>query len=159
MITPNRFSVITALVVLSASMDARAISLAPPPKLEQLAGAWIGPEESIAYFRLELNKAGRGILIIQKSYQPSSFSNYKITKTNLADNKISFVLMPLEGSDPTIALSGEAYSFGEMALVHSGVNKGFHWTYKVKLEREDYLLPRIRAVQNEGARMRAHAVH
>jgi len=139
-------------------MAARAITLAAPPKLDQLAGAWIGPEEQLAYLRLELDKAGHGILVVQEDYNPSSFSYYKITKTDLSDNTISFVLVPFKGSDPTVTLSGQAYSTGEMALVRSGINNGFHWHYKVDLQREDYLLPRIRAVQKASARARIQAV-
>jgi len=132
--------------------------MVPPPKIQQLAGAWIGPEEQTAYFRLDLDKTGRGLLVIQEDSPDGYFSYYKVSKTILADYKISFALLPLKGSDPTVTLTGEAYP-RRLLLVRSGTNHGYKWHYKVSLEREDYLLPRIHAVKHASAQFHVQPEH
>jgi hypothetical protein len=123
-----------------------AITIAPPPKIEQLAGAWIGPDDQIAYFRLEIDKAGHGQLVIQEDSPDGLISKYKIAATKISGYHVSFSLLPVHGADQ-IQLSGEE-SPGTLSLVRSGVNHGNKWHNRVSLEREDYLLPRIQAVRD-----------
>ncbi len=137
---------------------ASAIETVKPPKIEELAGAWIGPDDGIAYYRLEIDKAGRGLLVIQEGSQDGYVSYYKISKTILYNSnnyKISFALLPLKSADSTVTLSGKAYP-GQLLLVRSGINHGFKWHHSVSLEREDYLLPRIDAVKKANAQFNAH---
>ena len=139
-----------AMVVLSLAAAAR--SLAPPPTKELLSGAWIGPDEQIAYFRLELDKSGHGLLVIQEDTDgPVSF--YRVTNTKISGYKVSFALLPQRGADPTVRLGGE-HSPGELHLVRTGVNHGYKWRTKATLEREERVLPRIRAVQDASAKFR-----
>ncbi|MEO5596882.1 MAG: hypothetical protein ABIQ97_07015 [Lysobacteraceae bacterium] len=139
------------------SIAASATTMLKPPKIEELAGAWIGPDDGIAYFRLEIDKAGRGLLVIQEGSEDGYFSYYKISRTILSNSnnyKISFALLPLKLADPTVTLSGEANT-GELRLVRSGINHGYKWHRSVSLEREDYLLPRIHAVKEASATFHA----
>jgi len=143
-------------MLLVVGTAAGAITMAPPPKIEQLAGAWIGPNDQTAYFRMEIDKAGHGLLVIQEDSPDGKFSFYRISKTTLSQYKISFALVPLNRADPTVALSGEA-SPGELLLVRSGINNGYNWHQNVSLQREDFLLQRILAVQKASAQFHAKA--
>ena len=146
MVTSRLFALALSALLLLSSVSASAIKVLPAPSLEQLAGAWIGPDDSIAYFRVEIDKSGRGLLVIQEDSHDRNLSLYKIKSTKLSGYLISFQLQPIKKADPTITLSGEA-SFGELQLIRRGVNHGNKWQNKLVLERENQLLPRIQAVK------------
>ena len=153
MTKPRLFARFVGAALLAVSLSIGALSLATAPTIERLAGAWIGPDEQIAYYRLEIDRAGRGLLVIQGS-PDGDLSFYEITGTRVSDYQVTFDLLPLEGSDPTVTLSGE-YSRGELHLVRRGVNHGYKWHHNVMLDREDEVMPRIKAVQEASARFRA----
>ena len=153
MTAPRFIASIVGAALIAVSVAAGAISLALPPTKELLSGAWIGPDEQIAYFRLKLDKAGQGLLVIQEDTDgPMSF--YRVTSTTISGYKVSFALLPQRGADPTVSLAGE-HSPGELHLVRSGINHGYKWRTKATLEREERVLPRIKAVQDASARFQA----
>jgi hypothetical protein len=135
-------------------LSAIATTVAPPAKLDTLNGAWIGPDDSIAYLRLEISKKGTGLLAVQWDSSDPAVSLYLVRRTVLARYDISFALEPLQGADP-ISLSGMT-SPGELNLVVGGINHGTKWHNKAVLEREDYLLPRINAVKTASALYTSH---
>jgi hypothetical protein len=91
------------------SLDARAIKLPPPPTIAQLAGVWIGPDESGAVFRLELDGRGNGKLQISERGSPAVLSSYNVTlnKARYA-SKLSFAVSPAKNSPGNFILSGSA---------------------------------------------------
>ena len=153
MAVPRFIANIVGAALVTVSVAAGAISLAPPPTTELLSGAWIGPDEQIAYFRLELDKTGHGLLVIQENTD-GLMSFYRVTDTQISGYKVSFMLSPQRGADPTVRLDGES-SPGELHLVRSGSNHGYKWRIKATLEREDRVLPRIKAVQDASAKFQA----
>ena len=134
------------LLTLLGCFVASATSIVLAPQMHDLAGAWLGPADSSAYFRLELDAAGQGLLVIQEAPSGGAISLYRIKSTSLSGYSVSFSLEPVSSADPTVKLSGKAYP-GKLLLERSGVNHGYNWQQAVTLEREDYILPRIRAVQ------------
>ena len=150
---PRFIACIVGATFIALSVAAGAISLAPPPTKETLSGAWIGPDEQIAYLRLELDKAGRGLLVIHEDTDgPMSF--YRVTGTKISGYTVSFALSPQQDADSTISLTGK-HSPGELHLVRTGVNRGYKWRTKLTLEREERVLPRIKAVQDASAGFQA----
>jgi hypothetical protein len=91
------------------SLDARAIKLPPPPTITQLAGVWIGPDESGAVLRLELDGRGIGELQISERGSPAVLSSYSVTlnKERYA-SKLSFAVSPAKNSPGNFSLSGSA---------------------------------------------------
>jgi hypothetical protein len=144
-VTSPLFARCIGVLLLFSCTTAQATTIAPPSTVEQLAGAWIGPDSQTAYFRLEVDKTGHGLLVIQEDSDNGHISQYNISATSLSGYRVSFTLLPLNGADP-IELSGKE-SPGILSLVRSGLNHGHKWHTNVSLEREDYLLPRIQAVK------------
>lgn len=103
-----RLMAVLAFLSLSAlSLDARAIKLPPPPTIAQLAGIWIGPDESGAVLRLELDGRGIGKLQVSERGSPAVLSSYNVTlnKDRYA-SKLSFALSPDKNSPSNFSLSG-----------------------------------------------------
>jgi hypothetical protein len=105
-----RFLPLLAFVSLSVlSLDARAIKLPPPPTEAQLAGVWIGPDESGAVLRLELDSRGIGKLQISERGSPAVLSVYNVTlnKDRYA-SKLSFAVSQAKSAPGNFSLSGSA---------------------------------------------------
>lgn len=101
---------VLALLVLSVrSPGAQAIKLPPPPTKAQLAGIWIGPDESGAVWQLKLDDKGLGQLQISERGSLVTVSRYNVTlnKERYA-YRLLFAVRPLEGSTIHITLSGSA---------------------------------------------------
>ncbi|WP_139202464.1 hypothetical protein [Frateuria terrea] len=105
-----RFLPFFAFLSLSVlNFDARAIKLPPPPTIAQLAGVWIGPDESGAVLRLELDGRGTGRLQVSERGSPAVLSSYNVTiKKDRYASKLSFAVSPAENSPGNFSLSGSA---------------------------------------------------
>jgi len=103
-----RFMPVLAFLSLSAlSLDARAIKLPPPPTITQLAGVWIGPDESGAVLRLELDDRGIGKLQVSEQGSPTVLASYNITlNKDRHASKLSFAVSPDKNSPSNFSLSG-----------------------------------------------------
>ncbi len=141
--------------ILFLAVPASALEPFPPPTVTSLAGVWVGPGAQGAYFRLELNKQGHGLLVIQSVFG-NSITYYKVKGVVLNGYyKCSFKLVPVRSANPTVSLHGICK--GDMHLVRSGTNpdNGYKWQYKATLQREKPLLRRLHAVKQASKRFRA----
>jgi hypothetical protein len=105
-----RFLPVLAFLSLSIlSFDAAAIKLPPPPTKAQLAGVWIGPDESGAVLRLELDDQGIGKLKISERGSPAVVSAYNVAlKKDRYSSKLFFTVSPAKSSPQDFSLSGAA---------------------------------------------------
>lgn len=133
-----------------ASFCAAALSLAPPVEIKHLEGAWIGRDNSGAFYRISLDDAGRGLLVIQEDAETNELSLYQIRGTGLVANRIAFALRPVGEADASIRVAGEAYH-GDLKLIRSGKYNGGNWSLAAELEPEESLLPRIEAVRKASS--------
>ena len=137
---------VVATLLVSTSFYAAALTLAPPVEMKHLEGAWIGRDDSQAFYRVSLDQAGRGLLVIQEDAESGELSLYRIRGTGLIRNRIAFSLQPVAKADATVRVAGEAYH-GELKLTRTGNSRGGNWRRTAELEPEESLLPRIEAVR------------
>lgn len=105
-----RFLLVLVFLSLSVlSLDARAIKLPPPPTKAQLAGVWIGPDESGAVLRLELDSQNIGKLQISERGSPAVLSIFNVTlQKDRYASKLSFAVSPTKNSPKNFGLSGSS---------------------------------------------------
>lgn len=96
-----------ALGVLCPS--AQAIKLPPPPTKAQLAGVWVGPDESGAVWQLELDGQGLGKLQISERGSLATVSRYNVTlNKERYTYRLLFAVRPIGGSTVHVTLTGYA---------------------------------------------------
>jgi hypothetical protein len=126
----------------------------PPPRLSDLATAWLGgpPRAIVEYFRLELDDSGKGILVVQ--YLPKNPPRlYEVSVARLKGYDIAFEVRAVDSDAEPIFLRGKATSHA-LALEVGGTERT--WKRKIYLEREDRVLERIRVVTERASHARQH---
>ena len=150
-----RKMLLTALAILlaiGASCRVTATSMAPYAKLPELAGVWVGAGTGGEYFRLELDKKGIGLLVINEDVAVEDISIYEVTATKLKEYSVSFELKPTGEAEP-VTLSGDTAGY-DMNLVRRGVGEA-HWSSQVELQPEDFLLENLESVRKASVRFRS----
>ncbi len=131
---------------------ALSMTVLPPPTLETLQGPWLGGpgEDSEFYFRLEIDRTGRGMLTAQfnSGERPAV---YEVLSANLTEFAIEFDLWPKDGAEP-IYLRGTTY--GSSMKLEAG-NTEHRWHRNVVLEPERAVLSRIDAVTRRAREVSA----
>ncbi|NII10137.1 hypothetical protein [Oleiagrimonas sp. C23AA] len=97
--------VLVAFSVLAASSAAYAIKMPPPPTKAELAGVWVGPDDSGAVLRLELDYSGKGSLVIS-NHDPRFTFKYKVILTKINIYKLSFGVKSVGHTKVGFTLSG-----------------------------------------------------
>jgi hypothetical protein len=141
--------------LLLLSQLAGAIKLVPPPTKADLAGVWVGPDESGSVLRLELDKTGTGLLFIGDHDEPGAF--YKVTITTISGNKLSFSLQPKASTGPPFTLSGDAPNRRIIRLVRHFSGGGQGWGIGALLLPEDDFQAGVQRVNNSSARLHSGA--
>lgn len=146
----NAKAVLLGLVIafgLSAS-DVVAHKKVRRPTRDDLARVWVGGggDESIEYFRLELDANGTGLLTIQ--YLPDRPAlAHKVIATSLSGYSIALQLQPVDDSQ-VLEVRGEAIPDLLRLEIRCRAPK---WTTRVNLEPYDELLGRIKVVTEKAA--------
>lgn len=142
--------------LLLVSLTAGAIKLPPPPPSKaDLAGVWVGPDEASSMLRLELDKLGRGVLIVRES-NPSSTAIYKVALTKIEGHGLSFAISRIEGPRNTQAVSGTSLPYA-LRLVRHYTFLGKDVPIAALLVREAAMQSGIKAVGNASAKFHARA--
>jgi hypothetical protein len=141
---------VVVLLLVGASVPCKARSPIPPAQLPDLATAWLGgaPRPVVEYFRLELDAAGKGILIVQ--WLPKSPPRlYEVSVARLKGYDVEFDVRPVDSNAQAIYLRGKVTILA-LDLEVGDIDR--NWKRKIYLEREDEVLERIRMV-TERARL------
>jgi hypothetical protein len=141
---------VIVFLLVGASVPCKARSPIPPAQLADLATAWLGgaPRPVVEYFRLELDGAGKGILIVQ--WLPRNSPRlYEVSVARLKAYDVEFDVRPVDSDAQAIYLRGKATILG-LDLELGDIER--NWKRKIYLEREDEVLERIRMV-TERARL------
>jgi hypothetical protein len=141
---------VIVLLLVGASAPCKARSLVPPAQLPDLATAWLGgaPRPVVEYFRLELDAAGKGILVVQ-SLPKSPPLLYEVSVARLKGYDVEFDVRPVDSNAQAVYLRGKATI---LALELEFGDFDRNWKRKIYLEREEQVLERIRMV-TERARL------
>ncbi len=131
------------VAVLASPAVALASKPCPRPSPEMLQGTWIGQGNMGGFAQLKLDKGGSGVLAIEESLGERPVSVYRLSALQISGYTFSLAAKPSGKSPPTKTTGEFVCAF---KLFRQVTNRAQSLeTYE--LEREDWVLPRIRAVQ------------
>ena len=101
-----------------------------PPDSSDLAGSWVGYEESgLDFYRLDLRPDGTGFLAVTYMAHPPEV--HRVARDELQKFKVRFTLTPLSEVSEPLTLKGDFY-YSAFELTVSGAHK-LKWSRKLHL--------------------------
>ena len=139
----SRVEFLAALLALALPSIAMATKPCPLPTQQMLRGAWIGSGDMGGYARLTISANGSGLLALEEALSERPVSLYRLDSLKISGYTFG-LRSKAAGKSPPTRVTGEFLC--RLKLFRQVLNRQQQLeTYE--LEREEYVLPRIRAVR------------
>ena len=142
-----------ALAFVVTTVSDAAEKRVPPPSLAQLGAVWVGGQlcSTLELLRLEIDEHGVGLLTVQ--WLPGKPAQaYRVSRTNLKDYDIEFVVQPIDPDAAPMHLRGRA-TRGLLDLQAGGKNPD--WERRFVFEPLADLTARLDSVNQRAERFRS----
>jgi hypothetical protein len=134
-----------AILLLAASTVSYAVKMPPPPTKADLAGVWVGPDDSGSVLRLDLDHNGKGTLTVS-GHNPRFTSMYTVILVKINIYKLTFSVQSVGGEKVGFTLTGTFHPHAIQLQRHLSIFDQT-WTHKALLLRSKALHSGFERVQ------------